>query len=112
MIMSSLLALALAASPAIPVADGAPTFDITSICKAATPDSAASTQACIDDEQKARDTLKDQWSKYAARDRAQCSQTAGMAGMPSYVEILTCLEMAKDARELPADITGSGVPNR
>jgi hypothetical protein len=31
-----------------------------------------------------------------------------MAGMPSYVEILTCLEMAKDARELPADITGRG----
>ncbi|HVY57084.1 MAG TPA: hypothetical protein VHA77_04475 [Xanthobacteraceae bacterium] len=108
MIASSLLALVVIATPVIPIADGVPSLDITSICKATMSDSAASTQACIDDEEKARQTLKEQWGQFTAGDHATCARTAGMAGMPSYVEILTCLEMAKDARELPADITGRG----
>ena len=54
---------------------------------------------CINEEKEARQKLHQSWSSYPAADRTQCSGTASM-GTPSYVELLTCLEMARDAKKM------------
>ncbi len=54
---------------------------------------------CLAEEKEARGKLESGWSKYPAGDRTQCSDTARM-GTPSYVELLTCLEMARDAAKM------------
>jgi hypothetical protein len=54
------------------------------------------------DEQAARVTLAPQWEKFAASDRATCTQNETTGGSPSYVELLTCLQIARDARALPS----------
>jgi hypothetical protein len=53
--------------------------------------------------QKARDTLASQWSGFAAADRANCVRVEETAGAPSYVELLTCLQMAQAAKKLQGD---------
>ena len=53
---------------------------------------------CLDSEQKARQQIGKDWSTYAADDRTQCLQP--QVYLPSYIEWLTCLEMARDVRKL------------
>ncbi|MBV8792197.1 MAG: hypothetical protein JO237_09105, partial [Pseudolabrys sp.] len=38
------------------------------------------------------------WSKFAAGDRASCQRMVSMGGQPSYVELLTCLELAQQTK--------------
>jgi hypothetical protein len=58
---------------------------------------------CLRSENEARATLVEQWSSFPVPDRGLCTQTATMGGTASYVELLTCLEMRRDARALPKD---------
>jgi hypothetical protein len=96
-------ALPLAAQLVIAVADGVPKFDVTGSCRAA---AAAATdqgrlQTCIDSEHKARDQLAKDWSTFAAGDRTNC--VSAMRGFqPTYTELITCLEMERDVRQLRA----------
>jgi hypothetical protein len=60
--------------------------------------------ACLADEQRARETLASQWTQFASESRAKCTQmVTDIAGAQSYVESLTCLQVAKDAKTLPKD---------
>jgi len=43
------------------------------------------------------------WSQYGAAQRSECDGLVTTGGASSYVELLTCLEMAKQAKELPED---------
>jgi len=61
--------------------------------------------ACMKDEQDARTRIASQWETFLASDRASCTQNETTGGSPSDVELLTCLQMARDARALPADKT-------
>lgn len=61
-------------------------------------------EVCQRDEDAARDKLKQDWSGFTAAQRAHCTSLSRMGGSPSYVELLTCLEMAKAAASLPADV--------
>lgn len=47
---------------------------------------------CLADENDARKTLSDKWSSFKAGTRRSCIE-AGAVPNPSYVELLTCLEM-------------------
>jgi hypothetical protein len=65
-------------------------------------------QACLGatrrHEQDARSKLEQDWSQYSAAQRNHCDGlVTDLGGAPSYVELLTCLEMAKQAKELPED---------
>ena len=51
--------------------------------------------------QDARSKLDKDWSQYSAAQRSQCDDLVTTGGAPSYVELLTCLEMAKQVKELP-----------
>ena len=89
----------------VAVADNVPRFDIARSCKL---DVAATTglsvgqplKSCINDEQRARRNLANQWSKFPAASRASCTANESV-GPPSYVDLLTCLQDAQLARKLP-----------
>jgi hypothetical protein len=109
MIAAPLFALAFGSQLVVTVAEGVPAFDIAPSCRAAVAVMPGSFEACMKDEQDARAQLASQWDKFIASDRATCAQNETTGGSPSYVELITCLQMARDARALPADKTeGTG----
>lgn len=63
----------------------------------------ASASSCREDEKEARDSLVAQWKNFPVADRKECIAETQIGGFPSYVQVLTCLEMARDARAMPAD---------
>lgn len=56
-------------------------------------------QSCMKDENDARAELARKWAQFKPQDRSDCV-AQGAAPMPSYVEILTCLEMSEEAGTL------------
>jgi hypothetical protein len=76
-------------------ADGVPKLDIAQTCRTSTENKGAF-DTCMRDEDRAREQLAG---------GKHCIQLSSMKGFQSYVELLTCLEMAADARTLPKDIT-------
>jgi hypothetical protein len=59
---------------------------------------------CVRDEESARAKLATEWGTFPHGDRTSCTQLARLGGgLQSYVELLTCLEMAKEARALPKE---------
>ena len=108
MIAAPLFTLAFG-SQLVTVAEGVSAFDIAPSCRAAVAVMPGSFEACMKDKQDARVQLAAQWETFIASDRATCTQNETTGGSPSYVELITCLQMARDARALPSDKTeGTG----
>jgi len=78
-------------------ADSVPKFDIARECRSEG-GSKAVQEKCAEDEAEARDQLPPLWVQSSAADKANCVKETSMDGTPSYVELLTCLEMARDAK--------------
>jgi hypothetical protein len=59
-------------------------------------------KACLTDEQNAQKTLVRQWKQFEQESRTRCTRmVTDMVGAQSYVELLTCLQMARDVKKLP-----------
>ena len=107
-VLASLLCTQAALAGALAAAWAAgspPKFDIAPICKAAAStgvSNARNAEACRRDEEKAQETLGQNWDQFSAAQQTQCVRLSTLGGSPSYVELLTCLEMAKQARDIPA----------
>jgi hypothetical protein len=56
-------------------------------------------EQCAAVEVKARDQLQPLWVQFGPHDKAVCISEASMDGAPSYVELMICLEMARDANK-------------
>jgi hypothetical protein len=87
----------------VAVADRVPTFDIARSCKldvAATAGLSVdqSIKSCVNDERKARQQLTSQWSKFSGSSKAECIPQESIGGTPSYVSLLTCLQLGQWAR--------------
>jgi hypothetical protein len=99
-------ALLLSSQLLIAVAAGVPNIDVKSTCRNAATVTGVLTQqdieSCIADEQGARDELVKDWAQFSAASKTQCVH-ASKDYLPSYVEVLTCLSMAKDAKSLPEE---------
>jgi hypothetical protein len=52
------------------------------------------------------------WSQFSTAQRSQCAGFAALDRAPSYVELLTCLEIAKQAKELPEESRAGTVGRR
>jgi hypothetical protein len=86
------------------MADEVPNYDVRKSCKVDTQaySTAQTMTGCMTDEQNARTTLVSQWTQFAPESRSRCTQmVSDPAGPQSYVELLTCLQMAKDVKGLP-----------
>jgi hypothetical protein len=87
----------------VAVADGVPNFDVARSCKldvAATVGLSVdqSMKSCVSDEQRAKRQLAGQWSKFPAPSRASCISQESIGGTPSYVSLLSCLQMGQWVR--------------
>ena len=116
MILPSALALG-AHFLLLPVADRVPVLNVAPVCAGIAvqggssfrdPEIAKQKQDCMTSEAQVREELVKNWSNYSAGDKHDCIAEATMGGDSSYTELLTCLEMAHDVRNLqnePAEPT-------
>lgn len=100
-VQTTIMVAAILAATAAHAAE-VPTLDISRTCKPIAGDRsmAIDTERCLKTEKEAREQLAREWSTFPEADRKQCTQTATMGGLPSYVELITCLEMERDATRL------------
>ena len=103
-LVAALIAVSLAVLPASAKKnDTVPTFDVEKSCQGArsfvASDQDLAYRACLKDEKDAHAELVRKWSQFKPQDRRDCV-AQGAAPMPSYVEILTCLEMSAEASDL------------
>jgi len=80
--------------------DGPPELDASISCRAAARGSVTvggDKQACLNDERTAKDALAKDWGNFSPLTRTQCVGMNRTGGPPSYVELLVCLEIMRDA---------------
>jgi hypothetical protein len=86
-----------------PIGDRVPTFNVEATCKASVATDKAmnlanpqSYESCMRDETTAQQQLAAGWSSSPGSIRDSCEQEAVAGGSASYVDLLTCLQMATD----------------
>jgi len=87
----------------IAVVDKVPDLNFEPLCREGAGEIRAATddrQVCMDDEKAARDALAKKWSEFESVDRARCIRLSTNDHSASYVEVLTCLEMALAAKQM------------
>jgi hypothetical protein len=101
--MMPFAALAVASSLVTIAADNVPTLKVEPSCKAAGAEgviTGRTTESCLNDEHSARDDLIKNWSTFSGDDKNHCLSMISTGGSPSYVELLSCLEMSRDAKKI------------
>ena len=104
------IAILVTLSP-VAVSDTVPKFDIVRECRF---EGGSTTEfdRCSDDESAAVRQLETEWAQFVGVDRRQCVVTATIGGVASYVELLTCLEMARDLARADDSPRGPTKPQR
>ena len=102
MLAAGLVLLSLSTNPMtqsiVRVVDSPPRFDIAASCRDVGKsgfDIGRPASACQGDEERARAALTARWTQFQPAARTACVEGATFGGPPSYVEVLTCLEMKK-----------------
>jgi hypothetical protein len=99
---TSLAAAILALGVRAVVAQDVPTLNVEPLCKAEAKQAAGLAENCMNDQKQAREDLAKQWAQFTPASRKSCLQlVTGIPGIESYVELLTCLQMKQEVRELP-----------
>jgi hypothetical protein len=104
--MPGLLPIVVTGTFLILAADKMPEFNMGPTCRAAATtgvrtSGANDDTACKRSEADARGKLEQSWDQFSGGEREHCVRLATRGGSPSYVELLTCLEMSKQANSLP-----------
>jgi hypothetical protein len=87
----------------VTIADRVPEFDGGPFCRLYSQvTSGNSLQDCLDSEKLAHQKLIENWQQYTAHDKTMCVMEEKMAGLPSYVGWLTCLDINANARRVDA----------
>lgn len=98
-------ALFAVAYPNNAASQGVPKIDVAPSCKAAASGYAGLSQefeSCLRSEESAREILVKGWNGFLAADRNSCYRLTRTGTPGTYTELLTCLEMRRDARALPS----------
>src|SRR5947209_18738885 len=85
----------------IATADRVPKIDVNRTCRMSAQDGSTpgqELQVCIASQNGARDELAKEWTKYSAGDRQRCTSLAISGCFPSYVELVVCLQIARDVK--------------
>jgi hypothetical protein len=91
-------ALMLGAQLLSPISEQVPTLSVSESCKGAAAVAMTDSQsydACMKDENQAREQLLTSWQTFSAPNRIRCSGEASSEGIASYVELLVCLQIAQ-----------------
>jgi len=90
-------------------ADEVPALDLNPICRGIAQGAAGAGERggpdlsfarCMRSEQAVRRRLVKAWSKYAPGDRQRCVAETTMGGLPSYTNLLGCLQAAREAHKM------------
>lgn len=102
--------LALATHFAVAVADDVPNFNVEPLCRGIAEQGGLDLEpnetfpqtidSCVASEMDIRKKLVQEWSTFMAGDKSECASESSAGGIPSYTELLTCLEMARDSEKL------------
>lgn len=84
---------ALASQLVIAVADRPPSLDVGPTCRE------SSISGCLSMEEAARQKLVEEWPHFTAQEKRTCAFDENLAGLPSYVGWLTCLEINADIKK-------------
>jgi hypothetical protein len=100
----------------IAVVDKVPELNFEPICREAAGENRLGKddlETCRKGETDARDALAKEWSEFGSADRARCVRLSSSNRTASYVEVLTCLEMDRDAKKMHRTTdTGIAVPEQ
>jgi hypothetical protein len=86
-----------------PASNDIPQLDVEASCRAA--EGAAMVVGrdgdnCRSDERSAKEALARDWDNFTGNDKTHCVALVKTGGPPSYVELLACLEVSRDARRI------------
>jgi hypothetical protein len=83
-------------------ADSIPAFNVEPHCRTIAKRTGVSQdlEVCMRQEQDAKDQLGKQWAQFTSGDKSHCLQLSTLGGDPTYTELLTCLELERDARKV------------
>jgi len=100
-----LIPLAFGAVITVSAVDRVPMLDTRPTCADAAQQISVTrtVELCQQSEQQARAALESQWANFPSADRQTCVATTKIGGFPSYVQVLICLELARDARTMKLD---------
>jgi hypothetical protein len=94
--------------------DAYPKLDVAPLCRGIVAQSdlqegfqTVTFEQCMKDEQDDRNEMIKEWSTFSAADKSHCIAEATMGGESSYTDLITCLEMARDVRNLPKSMSSS-----
>ena len=76
-------------------ASGVPRLNYQETCRQTPPvngDQKTTVESCLNDEKDALAALPPVWAKSSPASRQQCTAETTQGGLPSYVELLTCLQ--------------------
>src|SRR5262249_57457421 len=96
--------------------DGVPNGDVSSSCRAAakfayTEDAAAREKSCMEGENRTREKLAADWSTFPAAERTRCIKSIEWFS-PTYTELIACLEMYGQVKNLKENATTPNKPQR
>jgi hypothetical protein len=101
----------------VAASNGPPKVDIQATCRISSNEvmklfgdttPAAHFDSCMRSQSDALKELEKNWATYPAEDKQQCARPKSY--MPSYVEWLTCFEMAGDVRRFRAENAKAAAP--
>lgn len=98
-----------------PYGGGVPDLDVKTSCSDAQKFSSGSGdkdtafKGCMQDETNAKNELAKRWSSFKGKDKQDCVEQSRNPS-PSYVEVLTCLEMDSGSMQNAPVINGKAVP--
>jgi hypothetical protein len=109
--LPSAMPLAFGAALLVADAEHIPSLDIETSCRAAARmgdrlSLDTSLRQCLADENGAREQLAKQWTQFPSTLRQRCVATTEAGGDPSYVEVLVCLQMGRDAAQMDRSSSG------
>ena len=101
----------------IAVADGVPNWDLTSSCRTGASSGLAQaenadqrTKSCLESENRIREKLAADWTKFPAAERSRCIGSIKWFN-PTYTELITCLEMYEQVRSARGNAAKSNSPS-
>jgi hypothetical protein len=90
-----------------------PELNVKALCKARSSDAkmmqstpAQSTADCVRDEEAAKQQLSALWASTSVAIRNRCESDARSLGTTSYLDLLTCIQMAEEINSSPKKETG------
>jgi len=103
-------ALTLVTQLTVTIADRVPSFNLEPVCRGIAQQGGLDLEPnktvrqdfriCIKSEMAIRGKLVKQWSTFKASDKATCIGESNAGGLASYTDLLTCLQMARDASKM------------